>query len=124
MAALELPRTTEVSAGRYRLTPSPCHALRLSSRENSSRYAPLPKGHGALGITTAGRIMVSSDATGSDAVMEYLFRFSGRPVRAPQSGFAQPDGKFVEWHRKQVFRAPPRVTPKPTIRPVPSLGSG
>lgn len=70
---------------------------------------------GALGITTAGRILVSSDATGSDAVKDYLFRFSGRPVRPPQSGFAPPDDEFVGWHRKQVFRAPPRVTPITSI---------
>jgi putative restriction endonuclease len=64
---------------------------------------------GALGLSEDHRILISQRVHGTDArIAEALLRFSGQPLRGPQEGQAMIDGRFIEWHRRQVFRAPAR----------------
>lgn len=63
---------------------------------------------GALGISPAGDIQISTDVTGNTEATHLLLRFAGAPLRKPQSAFATPAARHVAWHTEQVFKAPAR----------------
>ncbi|GAB3666088.1 HNH endonuclease [Actinocorallia lasiicapitis] len=66
---------------------------------------------GVLGITPSGKITVSRHFVGTtDASRDFVLNLSGRAVRPPQQGFAKPDVRNVDWHTRQVFRGPARIT--------------
>ena len=64
---------------------------------------------GALGIDTNRRIIVSCDVTGNNRLDEYLYQFEGHRLRDPQPGLSSLAESNTTWHRKQVFKAPPRA---------------
>ncbi len=50
------------------------------------------------------KIMVSDRAHGTRGFDEWLMKFHGRSVKAPQRKIYTPDNSFVKWHVKEVFR--------------------
>ena len=67
--------------------------------------------HGALGLEPdhAGyRVLVSGKVAGSSPATGRLLNLHGRPVRRPRKPHLAPSAAFVDWHRKWVFRPPPR----------------
>lgn len=42
---------------------------------------------------------------GGPATREALIRFHGKRVQLPRKSVSHPDGGFVEWHRREVFRS-------------------
>lgn len=63
---------------------------------------------GAIGISTAGRLLVSEEVHGSRGLDEWLLRFEGKPLSKPQRTDYNPKPDFVAWHLNEVFRAPAR----------------
>lgn len=70
---------------------------------------------GAIGISESNTLMVSCDVTGGSMIEDLLLRFAGRPLRNPQSSYPPPARPFVDWHTKQVFKAPPRLPEQEAI---------
>lgn len=65
---------------------------------------------GVLGITTGRAIAVSTRFVGRGEVADQLvLKMVGRDLLLPQSGQPQPDALHISWHRREVFRDPPRV---------------
>ena len=64
---------------------------------------------GAIGLDGDRRILVSQHVRGGHGVGEWLLRFVGQPVRPPQAGEPPPAEGNMGWHRREVFRAPPRA---------------
>ena len=67
---------------------------------------------GAIGLKKSSsavgyRVVVSPLVNGQSAARDWLRHYHGEPLRPPQSGAAEPDGAYVAWHAKQVFRAAP-----------------
>lgn len=63
---------------------------------------------GALGLDQERRILVSEHVHGQTGVDEWLLRYAGQALRAPQPGQPQPAAAFMLWHRREVFRSPAR----------------
>jgi putative restriction endonuclease len=63
---------------------------------------------GAIGLDDDWRVLVSQDVNGQSHVDTLFLRYVGQPMRRPQQGHLLPAAPFVAWHRKEVFRAPPR----------------
>jgi len=68
---------------------------------------------GALALDDDRHVLVSGHVVGRTNLDELLFRFIGRPLRAPQPGFPSPALEFLQWHRREVFRGPERGTSSP-----------
>lgn len=67
---------------------------------------------GVLGVLPSGKITVSRQFVGTtEASREYVLNLSGRKASPPQPGFAKPDVRNIDWHSRQVFRGPARITP-------------
>jgi putative restriction endonuclease len=64
---------------------------------------------GAIGLDDDRRVLVSQHVRGSHGVGEWLLRFVGEPIRSPQAGEPPPAVGNMGWHRREVFRAPPRA---------------
>jgi len=64
---------------------------------------------GAIGLDDERRILVSQDVNGQSHVDELILRFAGQLLRAPQAGQPLPAMPFIQWHRSEVFRPPPRA---------------
>ena len=64
---------------------------------------------GGIGIDEERRILVSQDVHGQTGTQELFFRHIGQPLRSPQSGQAPPAAVYIAWHRREVFREPPRA---------------
>ncbi len=64
---------------------------------------------GAIGFDDEGRVMVSQDVHGQTEVDNWLLRFTGRQMRAPQFATMAPSPEFVRWHQREVFRKPARI---------------
>ena len=54
------------------------------------------------------RNVVSCDVTGGSVVEDLLLRFSGKTLRAPQSNYPRISEQYFAWHKKEVFKSPPR----------------
>ena len=68
---------------------------------------------GAIGLQkpAAGegyRLVVSREVHGTSPAVRWLLDYHGCPIRPPQEGIAEPEDRYVAWHTRQVFRAPPR----------------
>lgn len=63
---------------------------------------------GAIGLSADRTVLTSSDISGSNMVEDFLLKFSGAPLRLPQTAFPPPDPKYIEWHNKNVFKSPAR----------------
>ena len=68
---------------------------------------------GAIGLEedqhgSGWRLLVSREVHGTSPAVRWLLDYHDRPIRPPQEGIREPAGRYVAWHTKQVFRAPPR----------------
>jgi putative restriction endonuclease len=63
---------------------------------------------GAVSFDERLRILVSKDVHGQNHVEQLLLAYSGRPLRPPQRDEPQPEHKYLDWHRREVFWAPAR----------------
>ncbi len=64
---------------------------------------------GALGLDEARHVLVSQEIHGSAGVDDLLLRFAGTPLRGPMEGVPSVLPEYSAWHRREVFRPPPRV---------------
>ncbi|MCW2918979.1 MAG: hypothetical protein JWN52_7047 [Actinomycetia bacterium] len=66
---------------------------------------------GVLGLTMSRVITVSRHFVGNtDAARAVVTSLIGRLAEKPQDGFPSPDRRNVEWHTRQVFRGPARIS--------------
>ena len=66
---------------------------------------------GAIGMEPTGsgfQVLVSSEVNGQSEALRWLLDYAGQALRQPQSTEWAPAPSFVEWHREEVFRDPPR----------------
>jgi putative restriction endonuclease len=63
---------------------------------------------GAITLSDDLRILVSQEVHGGPHVDEWLVEFAGRPARPPLAGEPPPAPDYLAWHRREVFREPPR----------------
>ena len=69
---------------------------------------------GAIGLESGGagprryRLIVSRELSGVSDAFRQLVDIGGHPLRSPQETAESPDPAFVTWHRREVFRGPPR----------------
>nr|WP_259403092.1 hypothetical protein [Microbispora sp. H10670] len=64
---------------------------------------------GVLGLTPERTIAVSRKfASRSPAAGHMVLSLAGRPLREPLRGLDPVDGGHIDWHTRQVFRAPAR----------------
>ncbi len=63
---------------------------------------------GAISLGDNLTILVSAEVNGGTMVDEYLRNFTSCRMHPPQPAFPTPDPAFLDWHRKEVFRKPPR----------------
>jgi len=63
---------------------------------------------GALGLSEDRTIIVSQHLRGGSQVEDTLIRFGGKAIAPPLEPDLAPAPLFIRWHRKEVFRDPPR----------------
>ena len=66
---------------------------------------------GAIGMEPTGsgfQVIISAEVNGQSTALRWLLDYAGQALRQPQSTEWAPDPSFVDWHRKEVFREPPR----------------
>jgi putative restriction endonuclease len=63
---------------------------------------------GAFTLSTDYEVEVAEQAHGGESFRRWLLDFHHAPVRAPVNDSYRPAGPFIDWHRREVFRAPPR----------------
>jgi putative restriction endonuclease len=63
---------------------------------------------GAFTLSDSIKIEVSERAHGSTGFDEWLMAFHGKQLYPPQRGSYYPEPKFIDWHVREVFQAPPR----------------
>ena len=68
---------------------------------------------GAIGLEKASggtghRLVVSREVHGTSPAVRWLLDYHDCPIRPPQEGIGEPEDRYIAWHTKQVFRAPPR----------------
>ncbi|MGV9774974.1 phosphorothioated DNA-binding restriction endonuclease [Streptosporangium sp. NPDC003464] len=64
---------------------------------------------GVLGLTAERTITVSARFVGrSVSARDMVLSLAGRPARAPQPGMDAVESGHIDWHGRQVFRAPAR----------------
>jgi len=64
-----------------------------------------------LGVFTLSEdrlVVVSDQANGSEGLESVLLRFQGHPIREAQKQEWLPDARFIEWHRREVFKGDAR----------------
>jgi len=66
---------------------------------------------GALSLDDDHRFLISQHLRNTQGARDWLFRFADQPLRGPQPGCSSPAAKHLGWHRKEVFRSPPRQSP-------------
>lgn len=66
---------------------------------------------GAFTLAGDGMVQVSELVHGGSRFEEYLLRFHGGFIREPQSSRYLPESRYVDWHRKEVFRGRARDIP-------------
>jgi len=64
---------------------------------------------GAIGLDIGMRVLVSGSVYGQSSLSRWFLDFHGKPLRPPHSPALLPDGAFLAWHRREVFRKPPRA---------------
>jgi len=63
---------------------------------------------GAIGLSNEHVLLVSESVHGTEGMANWLLTHHGQPIRKPQRPDYLPASDFVGWHRKEVFRSPPR----------------
>ena len=63
---------------------------------------------GAMSITDDMTILVSARLHGYGRLEEQFVSLTRQPMRRPTRSDAKPNGEHLAWHRRQVFRTPPR----------------
>jgi putative restriction endonuclease len=63
---------------------------------------------GAIGLTNALEIVVSAGVHGGDCIDNWFKAFNGARLRRPYSESMIPRRQHIAWHRREVFREPPR----------------
>lgn len=56
-------------------------------------------------------VKVAQQAHGTRGFEEWLMRYHDQALRKPQSPMYFPEGTFVQWHWREVFREPSRYSP-------------
>lgn len=64
---------------------------------------------GAIGVGDDMKVIVSSRLYGTARCDEYFTSLAGQSLQPPSRRDALPHVEFVRWHRKEVFRDPPRT---------------
>lgn len=59
---------------------------------------------GSIGLDESMRVQVSEAVNGSGIVGRLFWDFQGKSISLPQVKAYYPQDKFVEWHRREVFR--------------------
>ncbi len=59
------------------------------------------------------RVLVSNELSGQSPAFREVLDLRHRSLRPPQEEEFQPEGEYVDWHRRQVFRGAPRSRPEP-----------
>lgn len=63
---------------------------------------------GAFTIHPDRVLLVSEQAHGQRGFDELLMKFHGQPIRSPQRESYLPNGVYLDWHEREVFKRPPR----------------
>jgi len=63
---------------------------------------------GAIGLSDEHILLVSESVHGTEGMANWLLTHHGLPIRKPQRVEYSPLSDFIGWHRKEVFRSPPR----------------
>jgi putative restriction endonuclease len=63
---------------------------------------------GAIGVDCDLTIIISADVYGQESAQKWFFAFNGTRLRAPQNTGLEPASVYLEWHIREVFRAPAR----------------
>ena len=63
---------------------------------------------GAISLSDDLTILVSTSIHGGAKLDEHFLSLTGRPLRTPSQSLHLPKPQFLSWHRKEVFRPPPR----------------
>ena len=67
---------------------------------------------GAFTIQPDCVVLVSEQAYGRRGFEEWLLKFHGQSIREPQRDSYLPAESFLTWHKKEVFKQPPREMPR------------
>jgi len=59
---------------------------------------------GAFTLDPGGVLLVSEDANGRSGFDELLMKHHGKAINPPQRTKHKPDPKFLDWHRREVFK--------------------
>jgi putative restriction endonuclease len=65
---------------------------------------------GVFTLSSSLVFQVAETAHGTIGFDEWLIRYHGQGIRRPQSSNYYPDGAYINWHVKEVFRGPARYT--------------
>lgn len=65
---------------------------------------------GAIGLDDDRNIMVSQHVHGAGPVDRWIYDYQGAPLHGPQPGTPVVGLEHLRWHRREVFRRPPRPT--------------
>ena len=63
---------------------------------------------GAISLSDDLTILVSTSIHGGAKLDEHFLSLTGRPLRTPSQSLHLPKPQYLSWHRKEVFRPPPR----------------
>lgn len=63
---------------------------------------------GAITVSASFRVILSERVHGGTGFDTHLLAFHGEPLRRPQSRHQLPATSFLEWHWREVFKAPAR----------------
>lgn len=64
---------------------------------------------GVFTLSTERQMVVSDQANGSEGLESVLLRFHGQPIRPAQKPEWLPDARFIDWHRREVFKGSART---------------
>lgn len=64
---------------------------------------------GAFTVHPDRRLLVSELVHGQRGFDDWLLKFHGKPIRAPQRKAYFPAEPYLAWHQREVFKLPPRV---------------
>jgi putative restriction endonuclease len=56
------------------------------------------------------RVSISEEAHGSKGFDEWVMAFHGKKIKPPLRDYYSPKADFVNWHVKEVFQGPGRLT--------------
>lgn len=63
---------------------------------------------GAFTLAPDLTILLAAELNGSSDMARWFYGFNGKSARLPHTDQLRPNATFLEWHRKEIFREPPR----------------